>query len=73
MTYCLLNKKTGNLFEAKKVWFNEAVEDLVAGLAIIAPGEHDGWIIFHPNEAWGGHWLFFNRKCEDFFEVLGEV
>ncbi len=74
-SYALLNTKSGDLFEGRKCWVNcDAFDDIAPDKYSIAFfGDYDGWLIFHPNEAFGGHWVFFNRVGEEFFEVLGEL
>jgi hypothetical protein len=38
----------------------------------VVPEAHDGWIVFHPDLA-SGMTLFFNNRCEQMFENLGEL
>lgn len=74
--HVLMNKKTGDLLLGQKCWLgiDEPFVDITpSGYSIAFVGDFDGWLIFHPNEMWGGHWLFFNRKCEEWFESLGEL
>ena len=74
--HVLMNKKTGDLLLGQRCWLgiDEPFDDITpGGYSIAFAGDWDGWLIFHPSKAWGGHWLFFNRKCEAWFENLGEL
>ena len=78
-SFCLMNKRTGDLFEGVRVsLFDNFIAD--ADIQSVAWGihlsqlNHDGWVVFHPDESFAGYWLWFNNKgCDRIFESLGEM
>lgn len=75
--YVLMNRKTGDLFEGHKVTFMDQEwvkeNDLKDFGYQIQLGvfQHDGWIVYHPEMSPAP--LFFNRTCEKWFKVLGDL
>lgn len=69
--FVFLNKRTGDLFEAYKVFFQRDLELGKPLLTVVCiSGDFDGWVIVHPKL---GMSLFFNRKLEKMMEILGEL
>jgi hypothetical protein len=74
-----MNKKTGDLLEAYRVaLFDKHMANTdLAGESwgvFLTQLNHDGWIVNHPNEAFGGFWIWFNEKgAARMFENLGEL
>lgn len=70
--YVLMNKKTGDLFEAYAVCFVNPVNTtgLVWAFSI---SSQSGWVIRHPG-LYGDFYVFFNAEgVEKMFDVLGEL
>lgn len=76
-SFCLINKRTGDLFEGYRVslFDNHMVDKSGAvSLVILQMDEPDGWIIGSPHSAFGGYWIWFNEgSIGKIFEVLGEI
>lgn len=71
--YIMMNRRTGDLFEAYRVSLMDANSFETEGvhweiqLSVI---KQHGWVVYHPKLV-VPH--FFNMKCEEFFMVLGEL
>lgn len=81
--FVLMNKRTGDLMLGVRVTFFENdlgdirsyqyksdSSDSVYYIAF-GPTGYIGWLIEHPKM--GKFNIFFNKKCEEWFEVLGEL
>lgn len=73
MSRVLINRKTGDLFEAHRVTI---LDDLISAqtpneLWNVFIGKCDGYIVYNPRMA--PYAIYFNRESEEFFEDLGEL
>jgi hypothetical protein len=73
-SFVLMCKKNGELIEGYRISFldNQDTIEVTKGYAIsLTTIRHDGWLLCHPEVAKTP--MFFNRECEKWFEVLGEL
>lgn len=71
----LINKKTGDLMEGHRIYlFDRPAEYSIKPGSINVAAftwDYDGWIVYHPQML--PYAIYFNKKCEEWFEDLGEL